>query len=102
QLRRKRCQMLRNYLNNLSTDFACVCMAVKIIMLQAHVDRPDLAATLLQSQLRFALGLISVHVQLRLHELGVGTIQTESMLNVFNGMFVELRSLVPSSAVWGS
>src|SRR5579864_5197895 len=35
QLRLQRVRIFRGYLRDLNTDFACVCLAIKLIMLQA-------------------------------------------------------------------
>jgi hypothetical protein len=100
--RRQRSQIFRSYLKQLNTDFACVCMAIKIIMLQSELDRPDLATTLLRSQLVFAAGMIAVRARLILYEMGLGNIEIASLLKLFDGMRLELKALVPASAVCGA
>lgn len=102
QLRRKRCRIARSHLRDLSADFARVCTAIKLIMVQANIDRPDLASTLVRSQVKFAVGLISAHLQLYLQELGIGTIEVDEVLGVFNLICLELRSLVPATAASGT
>ncbi len=102
RLRRQRCQIFRHYLKELNADFSCIAMALKMVMLQAEVDRPDLAFQLLRSQAMFAAYMVSVQFQLALYQAGVGRVRTAGLLGVFDGMRLELRSLVPESAVWGS
>jgi len=100
--RRDRARIFREYLNRLNTDFACVSMALKIVMLQSEQDRPELASTLFRYQVRFAAGMISVQARLILFEAGVGTIHVDNLLGMFDMMRLQLRQMVPESAVWGS
>jgi phosphatidylserine/phosphatidylglycerophosphate/cardiolipin synthase-like enzyme len=102
EFRRDRCRIFREYLNRLNADFACVCMALKIVMLQSEMDRPELAENLFRHQVRFALGMVQVKARLLLFDLGIGTIQVEPLLSVFDNMRLQLRQMVPESAVWGS
>jgi hypothetical protein len=102
EFRRDRCRLFRTYLKWLNADFASVCLALKITMLQAEIDRPDLASTLLRSQIRFATRMLTVQFQLALYEAGFGTVDVRGLLTLFDSMRLELRSLAPESAVWGS
>lgn len=102
QFRHERCRIFQKYLRRLAADFASVCLALKVVMLQSHVDRPDLAATLMRAQFRFAVGMVLVQSRLVLYELGVGTVDVTGLFTLFDSMRLELRSLTPESAVWGS
>ena len=102
EIRRERSRIFRGYLNRLNADFASICLAVKVIMLQSQVDRPDLASTLLRTQIRFAASLVAIHLRLALYDLGIGKIEVSGLLTLFDSMRMELRSLAPESAVWGS
>jgi hypothetical protein len=102
QFRHERCRVFQKYLKRLNADFSSVCLALKVVMLQSNVDRPDLAATLLRAQLRFALGMVSVQTRLILYELGIGSVDVTGLFRLFDTMRLELRSLTPESAVWGS
>jgi hypothetical protein len=64
KLRIQRCQILRRYLNDLDEDFKRICIALKVVMVQAKQDRPDLASALVQSQMTFAYGMMMVQVRL--------------------------------------
>ena len=77
-------------------------MALKIVMLQSEQDRPELASQLFQNQVRFAAGMLAVRARLVLFELGIGTIEVDNLLGVFDMMRLQLRQMVPESAVWGS
>jgi pentose-5-phosphate-3-epimerase len=102
RLRHQRCRIFRQYLKELNGDFACICMALKMVMLQAEVDRPELAAQLLRSQAVFAGRMLWIHAQVAMYQAGIGKVDIAGLLNVFDGMRLELRTLVPESAVWGS
>jgi len=102
QFRSERARIFRGYLQWLNADFAAVSMALKVVMIQADIDRPDLASTLLRNQVRFAVGMVLVQARLALFELGIGTVDVRSLLTLFDSMRLELRSLAPESAVWGS
>ena len=97
-LRRQRCQIFRGYLRSLHSDFSRVILALKLVMMQAAEDRPDLAAMLVRTQLQFACGEALVQAQLALYSCGIGTVDIKSLLSLFDGMRLQLRTLVPASA----
>ena len=98
RMRRERCRIFRGYLESLREDFGQVCLAVKLLMVHASDDRPDLASVLLRSRLQFALGMAVVQLRVALYWCGVGTVDVGQLLNTFNLLQVELRSLIPSVA----
>lgn len=98
RLRRQRCNIFNGYLKNLAADFQRTCSALKLVMLHAQTDRPDLSAALLRAQAAFALGLLQVEVSLALYRLGVASVDVSGLVKLFDGMQIELRSLVPTSA----
>jgi hypothetical protein len=100
--RQKRCEIFRGYLRQLDGDFQQVCTALKLVMVQSNRDRPDLAATLLRQEVWFKVGMLAVHLRLLLYGCGIGTVEVAGLLKLFDGMRLELRSLVPASAVWGA
>ena len=102
RFRRERSRIFRSYLLGLNADFAAVCMALKVVMIQAEIDRPDLASRLLRNQVRFAAGMVLVQARLALYECGIGSVDVLGLLRLFDCLRLELRSLAPESAVWGS
>ena len=96
QFRRQRCQIFRGYLRSLSRDFKQICAAIKILMLQAGNDRPDLAALLTRSQIAFAWGMALVQARLALYSCGIGRVEVANLLTVFDGLKCELQSLAPA------
>jgi hypothetical protein len=98
KLRAQRCQIFRGYLRGLEADFRRVCTAVKVLMLQSQLDRPDLASVLVRNQAAFALGLATVNVRLILYRWGLGGVDVSVLVKTFDTMRLELRSLAPSAA----
>ena len=96
QFRRQRCEIFRGYLRSLSADFTRVSIALKLLMVQASSDRADLAAALVRTRLAFTCALVGAHVHLGLYYFGLGTVNASELLRLFDGMRLELRTLVPS------
>lgn len=95
QFRRQRSEVFRGYLRSLSRDFNRVFIAVKLLMVQASTDRPDLAAALVRTRLAFTFALMAAHVHVVLYSFGLGKVDASQLLRLFDGMRLELRTLVP-------
>jgi hypothetical protein len=93
QLRRQRVAIFRGYLRSLRSDFNRICAAMKVLLLQAGTDRPDLASLLIHSQIAFAWSLMLIHARLALYSCGIGTVDARNALKLFDGLRVELRAL---------
>ena len=102
QLRRQRCHIFRSYLQSLSGDFGQVSTALRLIMVQAEQDRPDLATTLLRAHLAFTFGIMMIRARLTLYSWGVGSVNVAGLLNVFDTLRAELRTLVPAAVPAGA
>ncbi len=99
RMRDQRCQIFRKYLESLEEDFCEVCLALKLLMVHAKQDRPDLAMVLIRSRPQFIWGLAQVRMRLALYRLGVGTVDAANLLRTFGRLHEELRSLIPSVAL---
>ncbi len=97
KLRAQRCRIFRGYLDCLDSDFKRVCLALKLVLAHSSQDRPDLAAGLVHQQVLFASGLLSAHFRLCLYRVGICSVDGTSLVKIFDGMRLELRSLVPSA-----
>jgi hypothetical protein len=97
KLRNQRTQIFRGYLRSLETDFGRVCSAIKVIMMQSNHDRPDLAEALIRQQLTFACAMLSVRGHLVLYRLGLSGVEVSKLVRIFDGMRLELTTLVPSA-----
>jgi hypothetical protein len=97
KLRAQRTQIFRGYLRSLETDFGRVCAAIKVVMLRSQHDRPDLAEALIREQMTFACAMLSVRFHLVLYSLGVCGVEVSRLVKIFDGMRLELTTLVPSA-----
>jgi hypothetical protein len=98
KLRSQRTQIFRGYLKSLETDFARVCSAIKLIMVQCQNDRSELAETLIRQQITFACSMLGVRVRLLLYSWGVCGVDVTQLVRLFDSMRLELRTLVPASS----
>jgi hypothetical protein len=95
RVRKQRCEIFRGYLRCLNNDFNRVCLAVKLLMLQAHDDRPDLASILLRNRISFATGMATVYVRLFLYRWGLCGVNVTGLVKTFDTMRIQLQTLVP-------
>jgi hypothetical protein len=102
KLRQQRCQIFRGYLRRLNSDFARICSAIKLVMLQSQHDRPDLATALIRHQAMFAAGMIMVEFRLSLYRWGICGVDVAGLVKIFDVMRLELRTLVPSAVAMGA
>jgi len=96
RFRAQRCRILRGYLRSLQVDFGRICTALKVVMAQSQQDRADLVSALVRSQVTFTCGIAAIHFRLLLYRWGFGKVEVASLLQVFDGMRLELRTLVPA------
>jgi hypothetical protein len=98
KLRAQRTQIFRGYLKSLETDFARVCSAIKLIMVQCSNDRSELAETLIRQQVGFAWSMLGVRLRLVLFSWGICGVNVTQLVKLFDSMRLELRTLVPTSS----
>lgn len=96
KFRAQRCRIASGYLRSMQVDFARICSALRIVMAQSQQDRPDLASALVRSQIAFTCGMVAVHFRLWLYRWGFGNVEFTSLVKVFDGMRLELRTLIPA------
>jgi hypothetical protein len=98
EFRIQRSKFFREYLRQLDDDFKRICMALKILLVLSKYDRPELASLLLQNQITFAYGMMMAQFQLVCYRHGFGTVDVTNLLKQFDGMRLELRTLVPATS----
>ena len=98
RLRAQRCHLFRCYLRSLTADFQRVVMALKLILLCSAQDRPELASALVEQQVRFALTLANVRIQLFLFRWDLCKVDVSRLVRIFDCMRLELQALVPANA----
>lgn len=102
KLRAQRCQIFRGYLRCLNTDFRRVCTALKLVMVQSRQDRPDLASVLVHHQVMFTSAMIAVQVRLFLYQIGVCTVDSSRLVEIFDVMRIALRNMMPAAMAAGA
>ncbi len=96
RLRAQRSRIFLEYLGYLRGDFRRVCTAIKFLMLQSSVDRPDLAALLIRSQATFALVSALMGMRVLLFRWGICGADASVLVRTFDAMRLELRTLSPA------
>ena len=98
-VRRQRSQMFRGYLRSLTADFQRVCAAIKLLVLHAGTDRPDLASILVQNQILFAITLVEVEFAVYLYRCGLCNVNITALVQLFDTTRIELRTVLPSAGL---
>ena len=96
KVRLQRCKIFRAYLRNLDADFVRICVALKAILAHSKTDRPDLASALVQRQMVFAYRKMTIQFQVVLFRYGLGTVDVSYLVRLFDGVRLELQTLVPA------
>ena len=99
RFRAERRSLFRVYLRNLGADHARIVGAIREMMVQSQLDRPDLAKALYRCQLMFALAMISVEFKLQLHALGIGSVDVRALVGAVEGLQLQLQDMVFVQAV---
>ena len=99
RLRCQRAEAFRGYLRLLESDFNRVAVALQLILAQSSYDRPELASALLHRRLTFVCRVIEVQVRLSLFRFGWNGVDGAELIRLFEGMSLELRTLVPQSSM---
>jgi hypothetical protein len=97
RLRAQRSRIFLEYLSFLNQDFARVVMALKLVLIQAQKDRPELASALLRHQFEFAAGMVSAHGRLFLYRWGLCSVDVTGLMRIFDATRLELQKLVPAT-----
>ena len=95
RFRANRIAIFRGYARCLGRDFARVSSALKMLMVQAPVDRSALAGLLLKQRLTFSYTMSLLEVKLVLHSLGwsAPTVDVRNLIGVLDAMRSQLQAL---------
>ena len=99
RFRAERRSLFRVYLRNLGADHSRIVGAIRNLLVESQLDRPDLAKALYRCQFMFALAMISVEFKLMLHTWGVGTVDVRSLVAAVEGLQLQLQDMVFVQAV---
>jgi hypothetical protein len=99
RFRFERRSLFRAYLLNLGADHARIVAAIRDLLVQSELDRPDLAKALCQCRIRFAMSMFSVECNLLRHTLGIGTVDVRGLVNAVEGLQVQFQDMLFVQAV---
>jgi hypothetical protein len=99
RFRAERRSLFRVYLRNLGADHARIVEAMRNLVAESQMDRPELVKLLYRCQIMFRLAMISVEFKLFLHALGVGTVDVRSLVSTVQNLQVQLQDMVFVQAV---
>ena len=98
EFRKEKSRLFKQYMDAMAIDFKRICTAIRVLMLNSKYDRPDLAATLIKSQIMFALAMAVLRVRVFLYTVGWCEGDASEALRIFDAMRLELRDFVPAGA----
>jgi len=98
--RARRRKIFRLYLAKLRRDFGRLHLALRLMVLHAPQDNPELAKTLVKQKFVFLAGLLAVHVRLSLYALGLGWggVDASGLVRILDTMRAELQNLMLAPA----
>jgi len=82
----------------MQADFGRLCAVLKLILVQSQEDRPALASALLR-QISFTRSMVAIQFRLILYRWGIGHLAVGGLLRVFEGVRLELNTLLPGVSV---
>ncbi|HTA44969.1 MAG TPA: hypothetical protein VK789_21120 [Bryobacteraceae bacterium] len=99
-LRARRRQLFRSYLRCLARDYSLLLAAVRAVIVQAGIDRPDLVRALAKNRILFTITMFKVEFRLALHAVGVGKVDISGLVDTLEALRaqVSILSAVPSAA----
>lgn len=92
-LRDQRARIFGAYVNCLSQDFNRICNAIKKVIVDSQVDRPDLAGLLMKQHFLFSLTVLSIEFRLVLYHVGLGAPDGRDLVDALDTMCAQLRTL---------
>lgn len=96
RFRRQRCQLFRGYLRSLERDFHLASEALMVLLVRSPCDRRNAIRALMGSRVKFAVGIFRVRCRLLLYRWNVGHESIACLLNLFEGLQLELLALTPA------
>ena len=98
KLRVERRKIYRLCLRSLAQDFNHVYRSANLMLIQSHVDRPELAGVLAKQKLTFYRNIVHVEFRLTLHACGIERMPTIDLLQPLEAMQQQMRQLAFSGA----
>ncbi len=91
--------MILSYLRNLSADFSQIDLAMRRLMVNAPMDRPELPKLLLEQRVRFTYQMTRIRLQLYVPGLQLNGAQVQAAMNSLTSVFDQMRSLQQQTAM---
>ena len=98
QFRRERRATVRKYVAAMEQDFARMHELLRVALVTAKVDRPDLAAFLLKERISFAAGLWKVRVRLALDWMGADYGDLQNLMGAVDKLSLAARETLAAKA----
>ena len=102
RLRADRQRIFRSYLRNLGRDFNRLHYALRLMVLHAPVDSPELAKALIKQKLVFLASLLGVYIRLELYRFGVAGVDVRGLISTLDTMQHDLRAMMSAPAMASS
>jgi hypothetical protein len=96
KFRVQRRKIYRLCLHRLARDFNDVHRYAHLVLIQSHVDRPELAAELAKQKLTFHRNLLRIEFRLTLHACGIERMPAIDLLQPVAAIEAQLRELAVS------
>ena len=93
KFRAARLKIFRGYMLQLTEDFNRISKALKILLVEAPTDRPDLAGLLLKQRFTFTCAMMVVEVKLILYGFGWAGVDAKALLAPLGEVRSQLQSL---------
>jgi hypothetical protein len=101
RFRRQRFRVACAYLRALRTDFDRVSLALKLLLLNSPVDRPELTRALVRSRILFASAMMMMRIRLLFFRLGIGGVDASGIVKRFEHIRFELVTFAASTVAAG-
>lgn len=98
EFRRERRRLVRNYMAALARDFDRMHTLLRLALINAKEDRPDLMSFLFRQRIAFAINMTKVRVRLTLDWAGIETRDIEQLIRSMESMTATTREAMATSA----
>jgi hypothetical protein len=94
RFRAGRRSLFRVYLRDLGADHSRIVGAIRQLLVDSQVDRPDLAIALYRCQFMFRLAMASIEFKLLCHAMGIGTVDVRSLVVAVEGLQLQFQDML--------
>ena len=91
----RRRELFRGYVRCLTKDYGRLLASIRRLMVESGVDRPDLAKALAKNRFVFAMALCRIELHLRLHALGLSSVDVSGLVEALDGLRATVNLMTP-------